>query len=56
MKKNKLALIGMAFLLLLLSAVLPLAGELTAWAADLQVYSEKIPHGKTGKSLTVSLK
>ncbi len=56
MKKNKLALIGMAFLLLLLSAVLPLAGELTAWAADLQVYSEKIPHGKTGKSLTVSFK
>lgn len=34
----------------------PLPGGITAWAAEVEVTSEKIPHGKTGKNLTVTFK
>lgn len=35
---------------------IPCFGFITAWAAEVEVTSEKIPHGKTGKNLTVSFK
>ncbi len=35
---------------------IPFPGPVTAFAAEFDVYSEKIPHGKTGKNLTISFK
>ena len=45
-------ILAAAFLL----ASIPFPGQVTAFAAEFDVYSEKIPHGKTGKNLTISFK
>ncbi len=37
-------------------ASVPFPGRITAWAAELDVYADKIPHGKTGKNLTITFK
>ena len=34
----------------------PMPGSITAWAAEVEVTSDKIPHGKTGKNLTINFK
>ena len=44
----------MLIAVIVLAAPFPLSGGITAQAADFEVYAEKIPHGKTGKNLTVS--
>lgn len=46
----------MLIAVIVLAAPFPLSGGITAQAADFEVYAEKIPHGKTGKNLTVSFK
>ena len=40
----------------MLATSVPMPGSITAWAAEVEVTSDKIPHGKTGKNLTINFK
>lgn len=51
---RQLMTVLLAAVLLIVSV--PFPEELTAWAAEVEVYSDKIPHGKTGKNLTVTFR
>jgi len=49
------------FFVIMMAAVLmigavPLPGSLTAWAFEVEVNADKIPHGKTGRKLSISFK
>lgn len=49
-------LLLMVLAAVLIQASIPFPGQLTALAAELDVYAEKIPHGRTGRNLTISFK
>lgn len=52
--KKRLMLFFMAMLLMILSV--PFPPRMKTWAAEVDISADKIPHGKTGKNLTVSFK
>ena len=52
--KKRLVLFFMAMLIMILSV--PFPPQMKTWAAEVDISADKIPHGKTGKNLTVSFK
>ncbi len=53
MNRLKRFLIIMMAVVLMIGAV-PLPGDLTAWAYEVEIVADKIPRGKTGKRLSIS--
>lgn len=56
MKQWKRWLTACLAVILAVVGMVPATGLLTAYAREVKIYSDKIPHGKTGKKLTVSFK